>query len=63
MDDDIELEQELKGIYHNPKKGFQSVERLYNKPLEDGLNVNRKLVKEWLKVQDIYQIETNCNKT
>ena len=54
MDDDIELEQRIKGIYYNPKTGFQSVERLYNKASEDGLNVNRKLVKEWLKAQDIH---------
>ena len=49
-----ELEQGLRDIYYNPKTGYQSSERLYKKALEDGLNVNRKLVKEWLKSQDTY---------
>ena len=48
------LEQGLRDIYYNPKTGYQSSERLYKKALEDGLNVNRKLVKEWLKSQDTY---------
>ena len=50
----MELEQGLRDIYYNPKTGYQSSERLYKKALEDGLNVNRKLVKEWLKSQDTY---------
>ena len=54
MDKDIKLEQGLRDIYYNPKTGYQSSERLYKKALEDGLNVNRKLVKEWLKSQDTY---------
>ena len=52
MDKDIELEQALRDIYYNTKTG--SSERLYEKALEDGLNVCRKLVKEWLKSQDTY---------
>ena len=52
MDNDIEKEQELREIYYNPKTGFQSAEKLYQKVLEDGLNVTRKEVKEWLKSQD-----------
>ena len=50
----VQLEQGLRDIYYNPKTGYQSSERLYKKALEDGLNVNRKLVKEWLKSQDTY---------
>ena len=46
------LEQGLRDIYYNPKTGYQSSERSYKEALEDGLNVNRKLVKEWLKSQD-----------
>ena len=48
------LEQGLRDIYCNRKTGYQSSERSYKKALEDGLNVNRKLVKEWLKSQDTY---------
>ena len=54
MGDDIELEQELRDIYYNPNTGFQSAERLYIKVLENGLNVNRKQVKEWLNAQNTY---------
>ena len=46
MDSDIETEQLLRDIYYNPQTGYQSAERLYQKALEDGLNVNRKQVKE-----------------
>ena len=44
----VEHEQGSRDIYCNPKTGYQSSERLYRKALEDGLHVNRKLVKEWL---------------
>ena len=58
MDKDIKLaaklEQGLRDIYYNPKTGYRSSERLYRKALEDELNVKRKLVKEWLKSQDMY---------
>ena len=54
MDQDIELEQGLREIYYNPKTGYQSAERLYQKALEDGLQVSRNQVKEWLKSQDTY---------
>ena len=51
---DIELEQGLRDIYYNPKTGYQSEERFYQKALEDGLNVSRKQVKDWLRSQDTY---------
>ena len=54
MDNEIEKEQQLREIYCNPRTGFQSAERLYQKALEGGLNVTRKEVKEWLKSQDTY---------
>jgi hypothetical protein len=54
MEKDVELEQELRDIYYNPKTGYQSVERLYQKALVEGLRVTRKQVKEWLKTQDTY---------
>ena len=56
MDSIIETEQGLREIYYNPATEYQSAERLYKKTLEEGLNVNRKAVKEWLKTQDSYQV-------
>ena len=54
MDSDIEKEQLFRYIYYNSKTGFQSAERLYQKGLEDDVNVIRKEVKQWLKLQDTY---------
>ena len=54
MDKDIESEQGLRDIYYNPKTGYQSAERLYQKALGDGLNVSREQVKDWLRSQDTY---------
>ena len=54
MDSDIEKEQLFRDIYYDPKTGFQSAERLYQEALEDGINVTRKEVKQWLKSQDTY---------
>jgi transposase InsO family protein len=54
MEKDVELEQELRDIYYNPKTGYQSAERLYQKALAEGLGVTRKQVKLWLKTQDTY---------
>ena len=54
MDKDIESEQGFRDIYYNLKTGYQSTERLYQKALEDGLNVSRKQLKDWLRSQDTY---------
>ena len=54
MDKDIELEQGLRDLYYNPRTGYQSAERLYQKALEDGLQVSRNQLKVWLKSQDTY---------
>ena len=54
MEIGIESEQGLRRIYYNPKSGFQSMERLYQKALYEGLEVTRKQVKEWLKPNDTY---------
>ena len=48
------IEQELRDIYYNPETGYQSAERLYQKAREEGINVSRKIVKEWLKTQETY---------
>ena len=50
----MDLEQRFRDIYYNSKTGYQLSERLYEKALEDELNVNKKIVKEWLKSQDTY---------
>ena len=53
-DSEIVNEQELRNIYYDPSKGYQSAERLYQKVKEKGLSVSRKMVREWLKTQDTY---------
>ena len=47
-------EQGLRDIYYNPGTGYQSAEKLYRKAREEGLDVSRKTVKDWLKTQDTY---------
>ena len=54
MDSNIEKEQRLTDIYYNPKTGFRSAEILYQKALEDDINVTRKEVKQWIKSQNTY---------
>ena len=51
---EIITEQELRDIYYNPSKGYQSAKKLYQKAKEKGLGISRKMVKEWLKTQDTY---------
>ena len=47
-------EQELRDIYYDPSRGYQSAEKLYQKAKADGVKVSRRLVKEWLETQDTY---------
>ena len=51
---EIVNEQELRDIYYDPSEGYQSAEKLYRKANEKGLNISRKMVREWLKTQDTY---------
>ena len=51
---EIVNEQELRDIYYDSSEGYQSAERLYRKAKEKGLNVSRRMVREWLKTQDTY---------
>ena len=53
-DNEFAIEQGLRNIYYDPKTGYRSAEKLYQKANEDGLKVSRKLVKEWLKTQATY---------
>ena len=46
--------QELRDLYYNPETGFTSVEKLYQNAKQEGINVSRKIVKEWLKTQETY---------
>ena len=45
MESDIGKEQQLRDIYYNPRNGFQSAEQLYQKALEDNLDITRKGLK------------------
>ena len=54
MDSAVVTEQGLRDLYYDPVTGYQSVERLYQKAVKEGINVSRKSVKEWLKTQDTY---------
>ena len=51
---EIVNEQELRDIYYDPLKGYQSAEQLYRKAKEKGLGVSRKMVRKWLETQDTY---------
>ena len=53
-DKEIVIEQKLRDIYYDLGAGFQPAERLYQKAKGDGLDVSRRIVKEWLKTQDTY---------
>ncbi len=51
-DKEFVIEQKLHDIYYDPGTGFQSAER--QSAEDDGLDVSRRIVKEWLKTQDTY---------
>ena len=53
-DQEILIEQELRNIYYDPSEEYQSAEKFYQKAKEQGLNVSRKAVRNWLKTQDTY---------
>ncbi len=53
-DKEFVIEQKLRDIYFEPGTGFQSAERLYQKPKDNGLDVSCRIVKDWLKTQDTY---------
>ncbi len=53
-DKEFVIEQKLRDIYYDPGTGFQSAERLYQKAKNNGLDVSRRIVKEWHKTQDTY---------
>ena len=53
-DKEFATEQGLRDIYYDPKTGYQSAERLYQKAKGDGLKISRRLVKKWLETQDTY---------
>ena len=54
MDNDVETEQGLREIYYNPATSYPYAERLYQKALEEGLNVSRRSVNVCLKSQNTY---------
>lgn len=48
--------EELRKLYYDPKRGFLSADRLYEKAKEMDINVSRKQVKEFIKNQKVSQI-------
>jgi hypothetical protein len=50
----MKIEQKLRHLYYNPKTGFQSVDKLYNKAIEQGLAVKKSQVRQWLKSQSTF---------
>jgi predicted transcriptional regulator len=54
MDNDIMKEQGLRDVYYNPKTGFQTPEKLYQRAISDGLEVTKAQVRKWIKEQDTY---------
>ena len=52
MDSEEELfskEQELRELYYNPVRGYQSAQKLYEAAKEEGLGVTLAEVKVWLR--------------
>ena len=45
-DKEFATEQGLRDIYYDPKTGYQSAKRLYQKAKGDGLKISRRLVKK-----------------
>ena len=54
-DEEFAIEQGLRDIYYNPRTEYQSMERLYQNAKDSGLNVSRKVVRDWLRTQDTYR--------
>ena len=49
-------EQLLQKLYYDPKYGYQSADRLYEKAREIDLDIKRRDVSEFLKEQEVYQL-------
>ena len=50
------IEQILRKMYYDPKHGYQSAERLYEKENERHPEITKKEVSEFLKEQEVYQL-------
>ena len=50
----MKIEKKLRHLCYNPKTGFQSVDKLYNKAIEQGLAVKKSQVRQWLKSQSTF---------
>ena len=53
-EDELDINQQLRDIYHSPAAGYRSIETLYKRAKEKGIEVTRKEVKSFLKSQDTY---------
>ena len=52
--EDLDLEQELRNLYHDPGTGYRSIENLYRKAKNKGFDVTRELVRNFLQTQDTF---------
>ena len=52
--ENFDLEQELRDLYHSPGTGYRSIENLYRKVKDDGFDVTRQQVRNFLRTQDTY---------
>ena len=50
----IMKEQELRAVYYDPSEEYRSAEKLYRTLKENGTNISRKDVREWLEYQNTY---------
>ena len=53
-DDEFDINQELRELYHNPAVGYRGAEHLYKTAKEEGLDVSRTEVRNFLRTQDTY---------
>ena len=55
-------EQLLRKLYYDPKHGYQSAERLYEKAHERNPEITKKEVSEFLREQEVYQLHKEVHR-
>ena len=53
-DDEFDINQELRELYHNPAVGYRGAEHSYETAKEEGLDESRTEVRKFLRTQDTY---------
>ena len=54
IEEELGINQQLRDLYHSPTAGYRSIEALYKRAREGGIEVSRKEVKNFLKSQGTY---------